>query len=301
MKRSTVQFIFALKIIGLLGIISCDQSGDTIDTTPPTIELQDPEASEYMEADDYAHLEARFTDDFELATYNLEIHENFDSHAHGRITVSNDDPSLIKWSYSQNFSVPAGLRDYNAIHDDEIEIPANTMAGPYHYIVQAIDASGNATSFQDGSTVEIEIYITNDSQPVINITSLEEGELEIEVGAVFMVTGDVTDPTIGEYAGMHRLDILLGEGQEEHGHDHGRIASDDLIDVIIEEEELELFMVDEAIILDKIFEDINFVLTQEQLDELIAEEIDHLTLTIRVHDEQGNIAITNTPVHVHVD
>jgi len=132
---------------------------------------------------------------------------------------------------------------------------------------------------------------------------LVDDELEIEVGTVFMVTGDVTDPTTGEYEGMHSLEVILGEdSHEEHEHDHGgRIAEEDLIDVHFEEEELAQFMVDGAIILDKIFETINFTLSEAELDELIEEEIDHLKLTISVHDEQGNIAVSNTEVHVHTD
>jgi hypothetical protein len=301
MKSSISQLVFLFSIFFLLVVVSCSEDSDPIDITAPTIELHDPVSGEYMEAGDYAHLEAMLTDDIELATYNLEIHENFDGHAHGRIAASNEDPSLIKWSFNQSFEVPSGLFEYEAVHEDEIEIPSNTLAGPYHYILQAIDASGNSTSYQDGSTAEIEIYITNDSQPVINITNLLDDELEIEVSTVFMVTGDVTDPTTGEYAGMHGMDIILGEGHEEDDHSHGRIASDDLINVSIGEETLDQFMVDGAIMLNKVFEDINFVLSEEQLDELIAEEIYHLKLTISVHDEQGNIAVSNTVVHLHTD
>ena len=118
-----------------------------------------------------------------------------------------------------------------------------------------------------------------------------------------MVKGDITDPTTGDYAGMHSVEVILGEDSHgEHDHDHGgRIAEEDLIDELFEEEALAQFMVDDAIILDKIFETINFTLSQEQLDELLAEEIDHLLLTISVHDEQGNIAVSRTAVHIHMN
>lgn len=289
----TIQFTF----------VGCDDDSDAIDTTPPTIELIDPVNGEFLNAGGYAHLDAHLIDDIELASYKLEIHENFDSHTHGRIAASNNDPSLIQWSFNQSYEVPSGLKEYLAELDEEIEIPSNAMAGPYHYILQAIDASGNSTSFQDGSTVEIEIYITNDSQPVINITNTVNDELEIEIGTPFMVTGDVTDPTAGEYEGMHSIAVILGEGNhEDHDHTHGgRIAEEDLIEVSFEEQDLDQFIVNGDIILDKVFESINFTLTQEQLDDLIAEEVDYLVLTISVHDEQGNIAVSNTDVHVHTD
>lgn len=98
---------------------------------------------------------------------------------------------------------------------------------------------------------------------------------------------------------MHMLKVNLGEG---HDHDHGgRLAEEDLIDVTVEEEELQQFMVDDLIIMDKVFESINFSLSQTQLDDLISEEGDHLLLQIKVFDEQGNISISNTVVHVHME
>ena len=303
MKNVIWNLAFSLLLIGFIGLMSCDSGNDVVDTTAPTIEVEEPVMGEYFEAAGHAHFDATFTDDIELATYNIEIHNNFDGHSHGRIAATSDDPDLLKWSYNQSFLIPEGLTVFQAELDDEIEIPANAMAGPYHFIVQAIDASGNSTSFQDDSAVEIEVYITNDSQPVVDITNLEDDELEIEVGELFIVEGTVTDPTMGDYAGMHAMEIVLGEDHhEDHDHDHGgRIAEDDLIDADYEEADLEQFMVDDAIILDMVFEDINFTLSQDQLDDLVAEEIDHLVLTITVHDEQGNITVSNTHVHVHAE
>jgi hypothetical protein len=267
--------------------------------------MQEPEEGEYLMAGEYIHFEATFTDDLELGSYSIDIHDNFDGHGHGRIAGTSDDPSLIKWTSKNNYTIPEGSIIYNAQHDDDIEIPANAMAGPYHFIVQAVDKAGNATSYQDGSTVEMEILMMNDSQPVVNITNLVNDELELEQGLVFTVEGDISDPTTGEYAGMHALEVVLGEAhEEEHHHDHGRVFQDeheDLIDENFEEAELAAFMVDEAIILDQVFEHINFTLSEEQLQELIDEDIDHLQLTLSVHDEQGNITISRTVIHVHMD
>ncbi len=287
----------------LLSLSGCNDDSETIDTTAPVIMVEDPVNGEFFAAGTAVHFEAAFTDDIELGSYNIDIHDSFDGHGHGRIAASNDDPSLIKWSFNESFPFADGLKNSDVHLHDEIAIPENTMAGPYHFIVTAVDRSGNATSFQDDSTVEIEIYITNNSMPVVDITNLENDELEIEVGEVFMVTGTITDPTVGTYAGMHALEIVLGEGHhDDHDHNHGgRVADEDLIDFDLDEEELEAYMEGDAIILEKIFEEINFTLTQEQLNELIAEELDHLVLTIKVWDEQGNIAVSFTDVHIHMD
>lgn len=306
MKRISISHLTGNLFLILFVLVGCDESNETIDTTAPTIEVADPAFGESFAAGASVHFEAAFIDDIELGAYNIDIHNNFDGHAHGRVASSNEDPGLLKWSLSQSFDFDPGLKNSDVHLHDELEIPQNTMAGPYHFIVSAVDRSGNSTSYQDNSTKEIEIYLTNESMPLVDITNLSNDELEIEVGKVFMVTGSVTDPTDGEYAGMHGMHVTLGEGHDhEHDHDHdhgGRIASEeDLIDLGIEEEDLEKYMTDDAIVLNKVFEEINFMLSQEKLDELVEEEIDHLMLMIKVHDEQGNIAVSNTEVHVHMD
>ncbi|NJN27997.1 MAG: DUF4625 domain-containing protein [Cyclobacteriaceae bacterium] len=303
MKRNSGSLLSGIALICLTILAGCDNGSETVDTSAPTIELEDPAFGESFSAGNSVHFEAAFTDDIELGAYKIDIHNNFDGHSHGRIAKSTEDPALIKWSFSQSFDFDAGLKNSDVHLHDELEIPLNTMAGPYHFILSAVDRSGNATSYQDNSTKEVEIYLTNGSMPAVDITNLSNDELEIEVGQTFMVTGNVTDPTDGQYAGMHAIEIVLGEGHEgEHDHDHGgRLAEEDLIDFDLDEEALEPFMADGAIVLDLIFEEINFSLTQQQLSELIAEEVDHLQLMIKVYDEQGNIAVSITEVHVHMD
>ena len=290
------------------GIVSCDSdNNDPVDVTGPAIELDEPHGEEFFQTGDFIHFEATFTDDIELGSYSIDIHDNLDGHSHGRIADEEIDPSLLEWNYKENFTFEAGQKAAVIDMHDEIQIPSNAIAAPYHFIVQAVDKAGNATSYQDDSTVEIEIIITNSSMPVVNITNLEDDELEIEQGELFMVTGDISDPTAGDYAGMHALTVILGEEHEGHDHDHdhgGRIAEDDhaLKEAVYEgEEALEPFMVDDKIMLDKVFEDFNFTLSQEQLDELQEEDVDHLVLIMQVRDEQGNLAVSHTEVHVHAD
>jgi len=277
--------------------------GDLVDVEPPTIEVIQPESHGYMNAGGYVNFEGIFKDDLELGSYSIDIHDNFDGHGHGRIAIPSDDPALIKWYSKNNYTIPEGMIIFNAQHDDDIEIPANIMAGPHHFIVQAVDKVGNATSYQDGSTVEMEVFITNDSQPIVNITNMVNGELDIEVGVLFMVDGDIIDPTEGVYAGMNSLEVILGEDHDdEHNHDHMRIIQDDHQDLIDEDfvgAELEVFMIEEAIQLEMVFESINFILSQEQYNELLNEGIDHLILTMKVRDEQGNLTISKTAVHIH--
>lgn len=294
---TNLKTIFSLTALAAILLAGCDdEDGENIDNTPPTITVNSPSDDSSLEAGDAVVFDAVFDDNAELSQFNIEIHENFDGHSHGRIA---NDPSLAKYSFKQNFDIPGGT-SYQARLDEEIVISSDAMAGPYHFIVQAVDATGNSTSFQDGSTAEIEVFITNDSQAKIEITNLENDELEIEVGVPFMVEGSVSDPTTtGDYAGIDEIEIVLGEAHEEHDHDHSRLAEEDFIDVDMNEETMTDYMVEGKLSLDKVFQEVNFTLSQTQLDELKAEEIDHLELSITVWDKQGNISVSTTEVHIH--
>jgi len=290
-------------IIYSIFFTSCIFGGsDLVDITAPKIDVLKPQAWDSAVAGGFVDFDAKFMDDLELGSYSIDVHDNLDGHGHGRISQPNDDPSLERWIYKKNYSIPEGYIMFVAQHDDDIAVPENSMAGPYHFVVQAVDQAGNATNYQDGSTVEFEVLIMNDSQPVVNITNLVEGELEIESGARFIVEGDISDPTTGTYAGIHSMEVLLGEDNEE-AHEHGRIEQDEhsnLIDVDYEGSDLEVFMIDGIIQLDQVFESIDFTLSQQQLDELTSEGIDHLMLNLQVRDEQGNLTISRTIVHIHI-
>ena len=67
-----------------------------------------------------------FTDDTELGTYNIEIHNNFDHHTHSTSSV--------------DFAIPTGLRQYDA--KINIPIPADIDPGDYHFMVRLTDRAG---------------------------------------------------------------------------------------------------------------------------------------------------------------
>jgi hypothetical protein len=298
MLREKILYLFILSVI----VASCSSDdNDPVDVTTPQIDMQEPHNGDSFGAGGSIAFDAIFTDDVELGSYSIDVHDNLDGHQHGRIAQTMNDPSLERWIFKRNYPFPDGSSMYEA--QETVGISENAMAGPYHFIVQAVDKAGNATNYQDGSNVENEILITNDSQPVVSITNLVEGELEIEADVRFDVEGDVSDPTVGEYSGMHSMEILLGEDHgDEHEHIHGRITQDDhefLIDADYVGSELEVFMVDGVILLNLVFESIDFTLSQEQLNEFSNEGVDHLMLYINVFDEQGNLTISKTVVHIH--
>ncbi len=287
----------AIMALALFNLSGCND--DPVDQSAPVIEVSDPVMNEIFAAGSSIPFKARFEDNMELGTYNIEIHDDFDGHSHGRIAARQTDPSLQKWYYDESFEIPEGKSVFDVDLENEIAIPENTLAGPYHFIVQAIDKAGNATAFDDDSSVELSVFISNTTQPQITITNLDAGELHLEEGVLFIVTGEASDATTGTYAGMHAIDVVLGPESEDDQHSHGgRIADENLIEASFEDEQLASLIVDGKIILDKVFEGIGFIPTKTQIDELIADELEHLSLKILVHDEQGNIAISLTPVHL---
>jgi hypothetical protein len=292
--------------LALPGLIACDDSNEPVDVTAPVLEITEPVNGEFLAAGEDVHLLGTLSDDRELAEFQVDVHNNFDGHAHGRVTGTLDDPSLLKWSITERFPVPAGRMSYDIDLHDELIVPANTMAGPYHLIVSAVDKAGNATNYQDDSTVEIEVYIRNNSQSEIAITNLVEGELELEVGSPFAVEGTITDdvPAAGNYAGIREVMMKLDRPREghDHGHNHsGRIADEALAEIDLDEADLGNYTADGALSLALISAAMNFTLSAQEADALSAEGVDHLELTIKVLDHQGNYAFEFTPVHLHLE
>ena len=85
-----------------------------------------------------------FTDDTELGAYNIEIHNNFDHHTHSTSSVecpvdAKKDP-VKPWIFSQDYTIPAGQRSYDARHD--IQIPVDIDTGDYHFMVRLTDHAG---------------------------------------------------------------------------------------------------------------------------------------------------------------
>ena len=85
-----------------------------------------------------------FTDDTELGTYNIEIHNNFDHHTHSTSSVECPMDALKQpvkpWVYNQDFAIPTGLRQYDA--KINIPIPADIDPGDYHFMVRLTDRAG---------------------------------------------------------------------------------------------------------------------------------------------------------------
>ncbi|MEO9474175.1 MAG: DUF4625 domain-containing protein [Cyclobacteriaceae bacterium] len=275
--------ILSLIALSIAFLNACD-SDDEVDITAPTITLEEPGYGEAFAAGGSIHFDALFEDDFNLATYSINIHDNFDGHSHGRI-------ALTPFSYNESFSISGKSADEHM----EIDVPADATAGPYDMLVQAIDAEGNSTSFADGSAIDLGIWITNEEMAHVHFEDADGAEVEEyegEVGQALAFYGEVED----EEGALDHVKIMVGhiEGAEDHDHDHddgGRVAEDD--DYIFEMEyEVEG---ETSVMIQSLLEGESITVAQSALDEL--EEGEHLYLIVQAQDEAGNISQFTIEIH----
>lgn len=96
-----------------------------------------------------------FSDDVELGSYNLEIHNNFDHHTHsteaGECEKDPEKQPVNPWIYNQSFAIPAGRTVFEA--EQNIAIPSDIDTGEYHFMIRVTDASG----WQEIKSVSIRI------------------------------------------------------------------------------------------------------------------------------------------------
>lgn len=98
---------------------------------------------------------ALFTDEQELGSFNLEIHNNFDHHSHSTDDVDcelGDKKKPVKpFIYNKDFKIPPGQTSYHATA--KIDIPADIDTGDYHFMVRVT----NSAAWQEIKGISIKI------------------------------------------------------------------------------------------------------------------------------------------------
>ncbi len=131
-------------------LTSCESDGDT---TKPVIDLTSPAEDEVLGATgEGIHFDMELSDDVALASYKVEIHNNFDGHEH---TKSDDSSETVDFAYTNTWTDIAGQRNAT-IHHHEIVIPADATHGDYHFIVYCVDEAGNESYVVRNVTIEEE-------------------------------------------------------------------------------------------------------------------------------------------------
>ncbi len=101
-----------------------------------------------------------FTDDAELGSYSIDIHNNFDHHSHStEVTECNLDDvkePVNPYLLIEEYDIPEGLDAYET--SQEITIPngdsnGNFDEGDYHFFISLVDKTG--WSAQKGLSIKI--------------------------------------------------------------------------------------------------------------------------------------------------
>jgi hypothetical protein len=138
MKTKIYSIVICFLSIYSFLFTSCDEG----DTTKPVIELIEPEegAELLIGSENGVHFEMDLSDNEQLASYKVEIHNNIGSnyHEHGTDLRSANETDVFAFEKTWNIS---GRNTH--IHHHEIMIPANATEGNYHLMVYCTDAAGN--------------------------------------------------------------------------------------------------------------------------------------------------------------
>lgn len=160
-----------MKIIKLLSIIiglsiffgSCEKE-DEVDTEKPSIDLsiQDafPVNCDTLYFGESFEFKVLFSDNIELGSYSIDMHNNFDHHSHSTEVVEcNLDPikaPVNPFLFIEDFDIPTGLNEYET--SLSISIPSGDGngdydEGDYHFFISLTDNEG--WSAQKGLSIKM--------------------------------------------------------------------------------------------------------------------------------------------------
>ena len=134
----------------LLGTVACTNNDDIVkDNQLPIITDQGitavPKDCDVFQRGDIIPFRYRLTDNDELGSYNIEIHNNFDHHTHGTqaqgCSMHPKKTPVKPFHYDESFKIPSGSKSFDAKQD--IEIPSDIDPGDYHFVIRVTDQTGN--------------------------------------------------------------------------------------------------------------------------------------------------------------
>jgi hypothetical protein len=143
---SNLKNLIVLSCIGFL-VVSCQKTIEK-DTEYPVIDMggtdHEPANCDTVFRGESFIFSAHFTDNEELGSYTIDIHENFDHHNHSadidQCTLGPVKNPVNPFLYIQSFSIPDGSIAYTAMQ--EIAVPPGVDEGDYHFMVRVTDKAG---------------------------------------------------------------------------------------------------------------------------------------------------------------
>jgi len=131
-----------LSIVLLFSVVSFSfaSSGEE-DTVKPVINLMAPADGSMVRIGADVHFDMELTDDQMLASYRVEIHDNYNNHDHAD---GPETPQGRRVVFDRTWDI-SGQKTIR-LHHHQIIIPATSKVGPYHFVVYCTDAAGNESS-----------------------------------------------------------------------------------------------------------------------------------------------------------
>ena len=148
MNMSIMKNSHLISSLLLCALCACSSPSGEKDLVPPEIfpggEFTSPLNCQEFPRGGFLPFSSVFSDDVELGSFNLEVHNNFDHHTHStEAGECRQDPvkqPVKPWIFNQDYRIPAGETVYEA--NLRIPIPADVDPGEYHFMIRVTDASG---------------------------------------------------------------------------------------------------------------------------------------------------------------
>jgi hypothetical protein len=265
-------FVLLAIVLPFWALTACNnddgEDGSGPDTSKPTITLIS-DTEETVSAGSNLNIRATLSDDRQLASVRIEIHDAFDGHTHEKTSNTFALDTVIQTGNVRSFDV-----------NINVLIPTDASTGPYHVMLNALDASGNIADFQ-----EIDLTVTSASAPRIDSLLVNELVPAPEV-IVNLTAGSDSLPQLVrvEVSDDQALDSLwLSIAEEDHDHDKTNDGEEPLYEVKI----------DIPLGAATYEHSYSFPFRRNQL-----ENDKHYVLRIRVKDAQGNNTVREQEFHV---
>lgn len=263
MKKYFLNSAFALVVA--LSVVSCEDEKQEDTVNPEIIEatIDGEDHDVVVNAGEQMTVAASLSDNEELGELKIDIHDVFDGHTH---------KSSASWAEVTIVSLSGTSQDVS----ENIAIPTDATAGPYHATFRVLDKSGN-----EGEFVEIPFMLSNGSEPEINITSPDfTDHVHVSIGSTLVVEGMITDDV-----DLAEIYVVLEE-EHDDDHDHKSTQEDALYEMDFDLEGASDLTWDF-----QIDGNVNIAIPAT------AEE-GHYVLTVRAEDSEGNINIFEAELHI---
>jgi hypothetical protein len=117
------------------------------DTLKPEITFLNPLSCDTLVMGESFSITAILSDNEELGSYSIDIHNNFDGHGHStepETCISDlEKTPLNPYSYEESFSLDAKLKEFTT--NKTLTIPEGSDEGDYHLTLTVIDKAGWST------------------------------------------------------------------------------------------------------------------------------------------------------------